>query len=104
MEANNMKAIRDALAGLTDGICFHCDMSGDCKGVPCEKIQKAKAALSSPRLNCEVGTPIEQYKRFLKYCKKNTGGCDRADRYSNPCAYCFSQWAQMSYEKEGGAK
>lgn len=62
-------------------------------------LNKAKAALASPRLNCEVGTPSEQYQRFLKYCKKNTGGCDRADRYSNPCAYCFSQWAQMPYKK-----
>ena len=103
MKAKDIYAIRKALAGLIDGICFHCDMSGDCKGVPCEKLQKAKAALASPRLNCEVGTPSEQYQRFLKYCKKNTGGCDRADRYSNPCAYCFSQWAQMTYT-EGGAK
>jgi hypothetical protein len=97
MEANNMAAMREALVGLIDGICFHCDMSGDCKGVPCEKVQKAKAALSSPCVNCEVGTPSEQYQRFLKCCKKNTGGCNRADRYANPCAYCFSQWAQMPF-------
>ena len=61
------------------------------------------AALASPRLNCEVGTPSEQYQRFKKYCKKKTGGCGKADRYDNPCAYCFSQWAQMTYT-EGGAK
>ena len=58
-----------------------------------------RAALAATPRNCEVGTPSEQYQRFLKYCKKNTGGCDRADRYSNPCAYCFSQWAQMPYEE-----
>lgn len=63
----------------------------------------ATEALSEPKLNCDVGTASERYRRFLVYCKKNTGGCDRADRHSNPCAYCFSQWEQMPYE-EGGAK
>ena len=61
----------------------------------------ATEALSMLRLNCEVGTASEQYQRFLKYCEKNTGGCDRADRCINPCAYCFSKWAQMRYT-EGG--
>ena len=97
MEANDMKAMREAVVCLIDGICFHCDLSGDCKGTPCEKMQKAKAALSAPPRNCNVGTSSEQYQRFLKYCKKNTGGCDRADRCVNPCAYCFSKWAQMPY-------
>ena len=55
----------------------------------------ARAALKEPLRNCDVGTASEQYQRFLKYCKKNTGGCNRADRRVNPCAYCFSQWAQM---------
>ena len=54
MEANNMKAMREALAGLIDGICFHCDLSEDCKGTPCEKMQKAKAALAKPPRACDV--------------------------------------------------
>ena len=54
MEANNMKAMREALAGLIDGICFHCDLSEDCKGAPCEKMQKAKAALAAPPRNCDL--------------------------------------------------
>ena len=71
-----------------------------------ERIRRiSMSALAAPPRNCEVGTASERYRRFLIYCKKNTGGCDRADRHSNPCAYCFSQWEQMPYEdgaKEGG--
>ena len=49
----NAAKLREALVGLIDGICFHCDMSEDCKGAPCEKMQKAKAALAAPPRNCD---------------------------------------------------
>lgn len=64
----------------------------------------AKAALSAPPRNCDVGTAEEQYKRFIDMCVfrsctlcpyKAYEGCGR-DR-------CLSNWAQMPYE-EGGAK
>ena len=45
--------LREALVGLIDGICFHCDLSEDCKGVPCEKMQKAQAALAAHARNCD---------------------------------------------------
>ena len=52
--SGNAAALREALVGLIDGICFHCDLSGDCKGAPCEKMQKAKAALAKPPRNCNL--------------------------------------------------
>lgn len=54
MKASNIKAIREALADLLDGTCFHCDLSEDCNGVPCEKVQNAKAALAAPPRNCDL--------------------------------------------------
>ena len=63
-------AIREALVGLIDGICFHCDMSGGCKGVPCEKVQKAKAALSKPQHTgrWENGTKYEYEYAYCSEC------------------------------------
>lgn len=49
----NIAAMREAIEGLIDGICFHCDRSEDCKGAPCEKMQKAKAAIAEPARNCD---------------------------------------------------
>lgn len=59
MDANNINEMREALAGLIDGICFHCDLSEDCKGAPCEKMQKAKAALAKPPRACDLMTEEE---------------------------------------------
>lgn len=55
-QIGNAAKMREALVGLIDGICFHCDMSEDCKGVPCEKMQKAKAALAAPPRQCDLGS------------------------------------------------
>ena len=105
MEGNQMKT-REALMGLIDGMCFHCDLSEDCKGAPCEKMQKAKAALSAPPRNCDVGTAEEQYDRHDKYCNSQPTcrKCLREDAASM-CISCFAKWAQMPYEaQEGGAQ
>ena len=70
-----------------------------------------RPALSAPPSNCDVGTPEEQYARFVAMCHSNVdlsgrcrescpfrhvsaGYCDRAE--------CYAKWAQMPYE--GGAK
>lgn len=103
--ANSNETLREALVGLIDGICFHCDMSGDCKGMPCEKMQKAKAALALPRRQCDVGTPEEQEKRFNRFCGARHLPRREVGIY---CAYkcpvegetsCELQWAQMPYDK-----
>ena len=106
MQANDMKAMREALVGLIDGICFHCDMSGDCKGVPCEKMQKAKAALAATPRNCDVGTAEEQAKRLREFCKKHRDGVRRCSRCPVERIFpkdCTLAWTQLPYE-EGGAR
>ena len=64
-----------------------------------EALDKAKAVLSAPPRNCEVGTADEQVRRHLEWCERNAYKCQ-----STPsCAVCLAEWAQMPYE-EGGAK
>ena len=70
--------------------------------------EKACAALSAPPRQCDVGTAKEQYARFNKYCNKRqktdkSNPCGRANRSSNPCAKCYSMWAQTPYVAEEGA-
>lgn len=99
-------ALREALVGLIDGICFHCDLSGDCKGAPCEKMQKAKAALAAPPRNCDVGTAEEQAERYGRYCDKFTRDgmhCETCPCCGKiPFGKCEFAWGQIPYE-EGGA-
>jgi len=87
-------------ANCGDMLCAHRDL--------CEAKTAIQKALAAPPRNCDVGTAEEQYARFNKYCnarhkndKPNPCGC--ADRASNPCAKCYSMWAQMPYE-EGGTR
>ena len=71
-----------------------------------ELYRKAKAALSEPPRNCDVGTADEQAQRYGKFCEEH-------DCYArNPlhaCPLhedgfdCRLRWAQMPYE-EGGAE
>lgn len=103
----NAAKLREALVGLIDGICFHCDMSEDCKGVPCEKMQKAKAALAEPPRNCDVGTAGEQKERFSKFCTEHTDPmdidgwqCDKKCPLYKNHPDCQFAWAQMPYESE----
>ena len=59
-------------------------------------------ALSSPRLNCEVGTVEEQVKRFKERCR--TQSCHRVvcgnDAKVFYLAECAIRWSQMPYESE----
>ena len=66
---------------------------------------EAHAALDTPARNCDVGTAAEQYARFKRHCKARhksdkPNPCGQADLASNPCAKCYSMWAQMTYEKK----
>ena len=64
-----------------------------------EALDKAKAVLSAPQRNCDVGTADEQVRRHLEWCERNAYKCQ-----STPsCAVCLAKWAQMPYE-EGGEK
>lgn len=59
---------------------------------------KASAALSYPPRNCDVGTIVEQAKRFDVYCHSEGGLCSVCDS----CAECVIAWMQMPYEEAKG--
>lgn len=69
-----------------------------------QAIEKARAALSSPPRNCDVGTPEEQIDRWRLFCKSHDD-CDSCPVESGaPCMVrCAIEWLQMPYA-EGGAK
>ena len=103
MQTNNK--LREALTKILN---LTNSLDEDCGVDPVEIRDIAKAALSAPPRNCDVGTAEEQYKRFMNMCNSKdvrqcaecsmrgfTPGCSR-DR-------CFANWAQTPYE-EGGAK
>ena len=88
------------------------DSANVCVNVPlCKAIHEARAALSKPARNCEVGTAEEQAKRFKTFCDSHynkmdgiCGDCPAKyyiDGWGVP--YCQIKWAQMPYE-EGNAK
>ena len=58
----------------------------------------AKAALSDPPRNCDIGTADEQDERFDRWCdRKNIKDC-----WGIGCRKYLIAWSQMPY-KEGGA-
>jgi hypothetical protein len=71
-------------------------------------LDKAKAALAAPAINCEVGTVEEQSERFRAYCeahKDNDAECLYCPLFGKTGGHCELAWAQMPYEAEkGGAK
>ena len=63
----------------------------------------AEDAISAPPRNCDVGTPEEQHRRFMKWCGKHgiDGDMDVACAYPDMCCtLCALRWAQMPYEGE----
>ena len=63
----------------------------------------AKAAISAPPRNCDVGTVEEQIERFQRFCgTRPCDGCTLKNKV-NETLDCAIHWAQMPYE-EGGAK
>lgn len=102
MEANNMKAMREALCEIVllcrkVGLSIHGD-------VACGIIaSKARAALAAPMRNCDVGTAEEQENRFRRYCNSRGTFCGDCPLYKNRRGECRFAWAQMPYE-EGGKK
>lgn len=101
MEANNMKAMREALSEIVlltvkAGKSISCD-------VACGIIaSKAKHALAAPPRQCDVGTAEEQTDRYETFCASVHPSCVacKADEQYTKCEFV---WAQMPYEesKEG---
>ena len=105
----NAAAMREAL----EKIASYPVVDENCECPECVRQREirtiARAALSAPPRNCDVGTVEEQEKRFDAYCAKQ-GSCQRCKdcvalewRDTNDPWRRVLQWAQMPYE-EGGAK
>ena len=105
MEANNMKAMHEALVGLaqsvqdfmaTKGRNFYPDMA--------VALEAATAALSEPPRNCDFGTVDEQLERFTDYCCDKCNGVDcKHGLWIEDVIYkCAIKWGQMLYAE--GAK
>jgi hypothetical protein len=63
----------------------------------------AKAALSEPVRNCDIGTVDEQYARWDKHCQsmgERCSECSLHKNYFDLTAECYAKWAQMPYESE----
>ena len=69
-----------------------------------EALDKAKAVLSAPPRNCDVGTAAEQHERFYNFCDK-VEECKECPlwRGGGLTSKCSVYWAQLPYE-EGGKK
>lgn len=114
METNNK--LREALKMCVDELCARCRDLAKAQGDPmpclngCEPVRKAKAALSTPSRNCDVGTAEEQVARYHAFCakmmKQNNhccGPCPCHEFINGEAQSCTLLWAQMPY-KEGCAK
>ena len=60
-------------------------------------LDKAKAALSAPPRNCDVGTADEQVKSYFSFCDRHTCQSCPVKEITD----CEFLWAQMPYD-EGG--
>lgn len=107
-ERRNLTALREALElcvkekceKCRDDLAMHGNHSQCISG--CEMVNRAKAALSAPPRNCDVGTAAEQVERFNLQCfYHHTGRCSRNCKLTPSKSYfeCALKWAQMPYEK-----
>ena len=103
-------ALREALEACIEAMCRYCRMEAGRDRVcvnGCETLKMAKAALAAPARNCDVGTVEEQSERIYAYCKAHRDDdaeCLYCPLFGRTGGYCELVWAQMPYEKEGGAK
>ena len=108
MEANNMKAMREALeqiANLMDRILVRTELDDEIHRIALEYQNMADGVLLLSPRNCDVGTADEWADRFLRFCNshyKNHGNCFgcAALKFRGRCEFA---WAQMPYE-EGGER
>ena len=66
---------------------------------------KLAESLKKDLRNCDVGTPLEQYKRFDKICsaKVPIKDCPLFEKTSPCCSpLCLARWSQMPYEAVKG--
>ena len=110
VQSSNESALREALQTIHDKVN---SLDEECGVDPIEVRDIARAALKKPPRQCDVGTAVEQLRRYCKF----------TDRY-NPCSYkgnvrcaedcpihkkltqeghgellCQLEWGQMPYEE-----
>ena len=111
-ECGDAAKLREALEYmfiLIDGrnLVLECETTEEISGVQ-GKLAEARAALSAPPRNCDVGTAEEQSERFDKFCHANINTqrcCGDCPAFRTTRDDCELVWAQLPYEaKEGGAK
>ena len=93
----NAAAMRAAFKGLLsalEAVGFRPLVEGDPLA---EAVLKARAALSVPPRNCDVGTPSEMQDRFERFCCSHLG-CSKCPLPFHNCEFA---WAQMPYEAAG---
>ncbi len=99
MEANNVKAMREALSDACYAMFNFLKAQNGGYEEMANALDKAKAALAKPPRNCDVGSAEEQLERYDKFC--GIHNC-RHDCPLINADSCELAWAQMPYE-EGGA-
>ncbi len=113
-QLGNAAAMREALEKITDWMEKHTAIFSvqvspreeDPDEVEREKdeaISLARAALSAPPRQCDVGTVEEQTKRKIEFCYKQRGCSNCSFSKSATLTQCAFAWAQMPYE-EGATK
>ena len=105
-QVGNAAAMRDACANIAEyarAAACHTENS-HLLGYLYQIEEWAKAAISAPARNCDVGTTEEQHARFCSFCNK-FDECNKCPLCSGSLltSKCYSRWAQMPYE-EGDEK
>ncbi len=111
----NAAAMREAVVALLDALdSLGCDEStatlaafvpdmADSSARCLAAFRKAKAALSAPARQCDVGTADEQSERMEKAVCSKHYGCVRCPLRKAKYSDCSLGWAQTPYAEEGGA-
>lgn len=99
MEASNVKSMREALSDACYAMFNFLKTQNGGYEEMANALDKAKAALSAPPRNCDVGTTDEQSRRYENLCDSHTCGSSGSDcpLYDYDCSQIA--WSQMPYEE-----
>ena len=103
---NAYEQMREALEQLVDYYQGYCRSCTHIAPVLHALVDNARAALSSKKRNCDVGTSEEQAGRFKRNCGTGIPACKSCKvrayiKENNLKCCCELAWAQMPYEEEG---
>jgi len=102
----NAAAVREALVVLTDKVLDYLHKGLIQLPLPLENATaKARAALTLPPRQCDIGTAEEQEERYLKLKREHVDRMARCPAVGHSFFFPDSlYWAQMPYEEEGTAQ